>query len=87
MRKTRILVVLTLCLCFIVSLSGCAEKADSTENADANVITIANFEQWQPDFGLMRVMPNFGNEKRRCSIRQIRKILGKTAASRRQIRY
>lgn len=78
MRKTRILVVLTLCLCFIVSLSGCAEKADSTENADANVITIANFEQWQPDFGLMRVMPNFGKVTKNDDVRFVKS--GKSSA-------
>ena len=60
MRKTRIFAALALCLCFITPFLGCAEKPDSHETPENNVITIANFEQWQPDFGLMRVMPSFG---------------------------
>lgn len=60
MKKSRIIAALALCLCFITPLLGCAEKPDEPETPETNMIKIADFEQWEPDFGLMRVMPSFG---------------------------
>ena len=60
MKKSRIIAALALCLCFITPLLGCAEKPEENETPETNTIKIADFEQWEPDFGLMRVMPSFG---------------------------
>ena len=60
MKKSRIIAALALCLCFITPLLGCAEKPEEKETPETNTIKIADFEQWEPDFGLMRVMPSFG---------------------------
>lgn len=60
MKRLKKIAALALSLCFIVPLCGCAGKTENTENVESNVITVADFEQWAPDFQLMRVMPNFG---------------------------
>ena len=76
MRKLKYIVCAVLCLC-LLPLGGCKKQSDAPA-ADDTAIKIADFEQWAPDFQLMRVMENFGRVTKNEDERYVRS--GKASA-------
>ena len=74
MKKIKKIISLALSALFVLGAVSC--KKDETQNPDTESVTavskitndykveLCNFEQWQPDFSLVRVLRNFGKVSR-----------------------
>ena len=58
MRKIASLLLIAVSLTTTMTFAGC--KKEKTEESKPQTVMFADFEQWAPDFQLMRVMSNFG---------------------------
>ncbi len=67
MKKITSLILASILSISTISLVGCngGNNTDSQQpEEESNVISLANFEQWGPDFQLMRLFNNFGKVTR-----------------------
>ncbi len=65
MKKIIKIICLTLCLCMLsCMLFGCGESSDTDEPAakfeSEYRVELLNFENWYPDFSIIKMMRNFG---------------------------